>query len=853
MTSRLHRSILALWLVCLAMVLWPTKARAETWGQYLVLIDDSGSMDGSDPDRLVMMASLALAAALGDADQVMIVGLNELAKGEVRGPRFVSPRELLTERDGKEGTRELSGDRYESMARHQGRTPCGAALEQARSILDSVSGSGAPQTLLMLTDGGCSDTVVPADQWLAGLESHAQGQFRFALLGKQGAEKLDPTLLGYASATGFTGAAISFDARSLLRAFAEVLSFSRGLRYDNGGLAGHERTFAGAREVRVLAISEQGRAPIRLVWSERGEGTDHALERGPTYRHGEFGWSLRGAREDSHAQPFSVRSLDTGVDVLVIPSYGKLRIEAVVTPCSSVSPAGADGDPANPEASEAPPLPWTREKAVRSGQPACAWARLVGDSGQTIHPLRSFDFVMKLCEDEACTRASAMQPAEDGTFNAQLGVIAEGRHERWFRAEGGALAQPVTASRGFQSMAFGITQVARAEAPDQPIETVELGALPQALTSVITLELSGSFPAGASAALSCTVQDSVGQMNLLEGELSCLRCTPKQTSVALQDPVTVQVEVAATSFCPTLSEALGELPVALDLLVKPDPVPGSEGDQIAERRIPLRGKLRYAKLEPQRVEFVAGSSQKVSVSVPAAVNAEVALELEPLDEVPEELEVELATAELRMGSEPGSTTSIELALAASGCCETGEYRYSLTLRDKAGGPTITVPVTVSVTKPSFWVCPGKQIAMGLGAAALLGLLIWTIRGFTSPAKFADSAVLVRAESHEALAKVVDGDEDWRLVRSLEPTARGFYKPATIHLGGSKAALPSLRGQPDDARIEARPHGNATLVIEAEGIEQFRESSGWTPMPVGQHPIGSTIVLRRDDTYLQFRR
>ena len=130
---------------------------------------------------------------------------------------------------------------------------------------------------------------------------------------------------------------------------------------------------------------------------------------------------------------------------------------------------------------------------------------------------------------------------------------------------------------------------------------------------------------------------------------------------------------------------------------------------------------------------------------------------------------------------------------------------------------------------------------------------WLIRGFVSPKKFAETAVLARAESHEALSKLGEGDEDWRLVRSLESAKRGFYKPATLHLGGAKAALPSLRELPDDARIEARDQNNAALVVEAEGIETFKESTGWTPVPVGELPIGSSLVLRRDNTYLLFRR
>jgi hypothetical protein len=162
-------------------------------------------------------------------------------------------------------------------------------------------------------------------------------------------------------------------------------------------------------------------------------------------------------------------------------------------------------------------------------------------------------------------------------------------------------------------------------------------------------------------------------------------------------------------------------------------------------------------------------------------------------------------------------------------------------------------VRVRVDAPSFWVCPGKLILEWTLGVLGLGFVVWVVRGFVTPAKFAETAVLARAESHEALAKLGEGDEDWRLVRSLEPTARGFRKPATIHFGGPRAALPSLRELPDDARIEAGSHGNATLVVDAEGIETFKESTGWEPVPVGSRPIGTSVVLRRDRTYLMFRR
>lgn len=831
-------------ILALLLVLWlPQSAHAETWGQYLIVIDDSGSMDESDPERRVMLASLALVEALGDADQVMIVGLNELALGESTGPKFVSPRELLRDRDGAEGKQGLAGARFDAMARHRGATPCKGALAQAKTILESVAGSGAPQTLLMLTDGECSEPVEPATTWLSGLTSHTEGRFRFVLLSKPGRYTIDAQLVSYAAATGWTGdAKVGFDVRSLLRAFADVLSFSRGLRFDDGGRVGLARSFAGAREVRVLAISEAGQAPIHLAYTDDGmDSRAEPLVGGPTFHSSSYGWSLRAAKTDAHSLRMTVHSTDAGVEVLVIPSYGELRVEAVVAPCGEFD--GEDGRPS------APPIPWTRERAVRAGQPACAWARLVGDTGNTIHPQDSFPFTLTLCEDQACTISTAMQPGFDGSFNAQLGVFAKGRHERWFRAASGSLARPVGTSRGFVSMAFGIADVHRVDASEPtPLDAVALGVFPQpgAATS-LALELAGSFPAGAEAEVACEIAEDASD---------CFTCAVWPTSVALQDPFRIELRASASAICPALHESDGSASVPATLWIRPKPDSQGKPSEMPQWRMPITADLRYAVIEAQRVSARAGESSEVSVTIPAPVGGDgVGLDftIEPAGELPEGLVLEPVRAHQVFEAGPGETATIALRVSSPDCCEAGDYPLVLIARAGAEGPAMRIPVTLTLTKPSFWVCPGKQIALGLAGLAALGFLIWLVRGFTSPAKFADAAVLVRAESHEALAKVVDGDEDWRLVRSLETSKRGFYKPATIHFGGSQAALPSLRGMSDDAKIEARSHGNATLVVSAEGIEQFKESTGWQLVPIGQHPLGSSIVLRRDDTYVQFRR
>lgn len=801
----------------------PAMASAQaSYGQYLVIIDDSGSMDQSDPRHLVVMASLALAAGLEDGDQVMLAGLNELARGEVAGPRFVSPRVLLAGRDGAEGPRPLTGPRPTRLGAHRGNTPCRDALDRAKTVLNAVASAGAPQTLLLLTDGACSGSVARAADWLQDIRSAREDRFRFVLLMREGRARPDRRLLEYARRTGWEGeASVSFDARALLRAFADVLSFSRGLRYDDGGRVGLERTFAGARAVRSLAISEQ---PIERIGLERvARSGATPITGGPTFRELTHGWSFRVASGAPSDEPFAVRSGSPGVEVLVIPVYGRLTIEAVVGRCNVTT---------------APPFPWTTERAVRAGQPACAWARLVGDGGETIMPGSSFEFEMELCDDWSCETASAMQPSGDGTFNAQLGSFPEGRHERAFRARGGALAFPVKARRGFASVTFGIHQVTRQSAPSLPIESVELGELPKETSDELGLVVRGSYPAGTRAALSCDASDGAAS--------ACLRCELEgPSSVTLQDQMNLQVRVTADPFCDAVSgQGDRALPFTVSLRIAPDSA------VIAPYVLPIRGALRYANAAPVSVEVVGGSETSAAVVVPGPlaqsdVSAEVAFDKRGLNVTA------VAPGTLRANAET-RTVEVTLNAEASDCCSPGTYEGVLSLR--TGESVGHVPVSVTVTDPGWWICPGKKILRWLIAVLFTLLLIWVVRGFLTPAKFRDGSVLLYAESHKALTSLRDGDDGWRLLKRFTETHRGFRKDATLHLGGREAPLPSLKRQPDDAQIVAQSGGSATLFVTGPTIERFTESKGWHELEPGEYPVPNKVTLRRgDEVYLQFRR
>jgi hypothetical protein len=108
-----------------------------------------------------------------------------------------------------------------------------------------------------------------------GSPATARGAFASSSSCVEGANRPDRQLVAYASDTGWTGETrVEFDARSLVHAFGQVLAFSRGLLLDEGGHVGVERTFAGARVVRALAIRDRGDGDIEIERVSRdGEGS----------------------------------------------------------------------------------------------------------------------------------------------------------------------------------------------------------------------------------------------------------------------------------------------------------------------------------------------------------------------------------------------------------------------------------------------------------------------------------------------------------------------------------------------------------------------------------------------------
>ena len=129
--------------------------------------------------------------------------------------------------------------------------------------------------------------------------------------------------------------------------------------------------------------------------------------------------------------------------------------------------------------------------------------------------------------------------------------------------------------------------------------------------------------------------------------------------------------------------------------------------------------------------------------------------------------------------------------------------------------------TITVADPGWWICPGQKILRWTLAVLGVLLLSWIVRGFLSPHRFREGAVLLYAESHDALLEIRDGDDGHRPFRRFPETKRGFRRNAALHLGGPRAPLPSLKRMPDDARLVATGGGGAVLVVEREdAVERF---------------------------------
>ena len=149
------------------------SSSAARTAQFVFIIDDSGSMKRTDPDRMAIFAAQSLVSMLDDQDEVSVVRLN--------GPH-----------DGAEPLRRnrsqvlgLLGLDKTLAGYGADETRCRSALDAVQRLLNEAYRPEVAQVVIFLTDGECT----PAGQeqpdtegFLGGLKSQKDKLFQFYLL-----------------------------------------------------------------------------------------------------------------------------------------------------------------------------------------------------------------------------------------------------------------------------------------------------------------------------------------------------------------------------------------------------------------------------------------------------------------------------------------------------------------------------------------------------------------------------------------------------------------------------------------------------------------------------------------------
>jgi Mg-chelatase subunit ChlD len=313
------------------------EARAA---QFVFVIDDSGSMKNTDPDRLAIFAVQSLVGMLDDQDEVSLVRLNGPREGEAPPP--IEPLrknramiERLLSLDGR-----LAGYPAEN-------TRCRSALEAAGKLLEAAHRPGVAQAVFFLTDGACTpaDEQPTVDALLQGLRSHKENLFQFYLLRFRG-QQFTPALADLARRTD--GEVIEVggaDPTAILHPFAAALSRSQGyeaymLTPRDARLAAHR----GAERVRLLAVAPGPGQELGLtIRDQKGnpppstgrprKGT-HRYESGRVFRFAALDY-----RPSAEPVTIGVEGAGEGWKVVAVPEY-RLRVRFGVHQgtCESLGP-----------------------------------------------------------------------------------------------------------------------------------------------------------------------------------------------------------------------------------------------------------------------------------------------------------------------------------------------------------------------------------------------------------------------------------------------------------------------------------------------------------------------------------
>ncbi|HSS76756.1 MAG TPA: vWA domain-containing protein [Thermoanaerobaculia bacterium] len=359
--------VLALAAAAAAMAQPQVSSAAARAAQFVFIIDDSGSMKTTDPDRLAIFAVQSLVSMLDDRDEVSVVRLD--------GPHDGVPPPAIEplQRNRRQILDLLALDK--SLAHYDAQnTRCRTALNAVQRLLNDAYRPEVSQVVIFLTDGACTPAAEeqPAvEELLQGLRSYKDGLFQFYLLLFPG-ERPSSGIFALASRSGGEAMEVGRgDPTAILHPFATALSRSQGyesylLSPGKARLAAHR----GAERVRLLAVAPGDGPPLTIsVHDQKGNaprtaGTPrtgvHRYEKGRVFRFAALDY-----RPD--VEPVTVDVSGAGKDwkVVALPEYRlAVRMSFTQGTCDRPGPPARFG--------------------VDTGSTVCILSELVNGDGQVV-------------------------------------------------------------------------------------------------------------------------------------------------------------------------------------------------------------------------------------------------------------------------------------------------------------------------------------------------------------------------------------------------------------------------------------------------------------------------------------
>ncbi|HEX2253793.1 MAG TPA: vWA domain-containing protein [Thermoanaerobaculia bacterium] len=751
------------------------RSASARGAQFVLVIDDSGSMKGddgpaADPDRLSVFAARSLLSMLDPTDEATVVRLNAALEGDAPPP--IEP--LAHNRARLERLLANDGE----LARYEGSyTPCRTALAQVQEVLNRAWRQNVAQVVMFLTDGACTPSRSErpeVDGFVTGVRSHREGLLRFYLLRFRG-RPFSNELLQLALATGGQAIEVSADdPTALLEPFADALTRSQGyeaelLTPEDPGLAAHR----GARRVRLLAVAPgegeplafsiadpRGRPPQRLGPPRTGT---HRYAQGDTYRFAALDYR---PGED----PVTVRVTGAGErwKVVAVPEY---RLSVEMTLHRGECGGGADAA--------------TVRHAVESGGTVCATVRLVNEQGRPVARDAAGGTV------EAAVRYGRGVDTESLPAEP-VGELAEFQFQRSRLETGDHVFQPVVTMRvpgrdEVVTLAGNRTLIQASTLEIRPSRNrFELGML-RAGDDAPPQELSftGNFPR----------TRGVLQVVNRGAVPSCITFTlggrpeGQPLAIAAGQPYPLAAHVApycgpqsiTRRFEPTLRLAFDGADGGLEL-----PAVEVVTDLHLDWRIAA----------PQAVELAirAGDDRRVPIALESNATRpmELVAFLEPTAERvdwPEDgLRLRFAGGggdESALTLPPGGRAEpVGLALSSGSCCTGGDYRTVIDIGPADAGAyggalpePLRIPVRVQVAEAGLWACWGSRILWFLALLALVLAVLYVLSmirrsSFLDRDLLADKLVPLRWDGYGSPQRWTrDGAEVRTLVRRALPIHR----------------------------------------------------------------------------------